>query len=56
MAMICDRAFVEFCRKHMEQENLAQNSIKDIKVVLKSVEESGLLNTLADLTPANVRA
>ncbi len=50
------QSFVEFCRKHMEQENLAQNSIKDIKVVLKSVEESGLLNTLADLTPANVRA
>lgn len=50
------QSFVAFCRKHMEEENLAKNSLKDIKVVLDSVEKSGFLNTLADLTPANVRA
>jgi len=48
--------FVEFCRNHMKNENLAKNSIKGIKVVLDSVEESGILKTFADLTPTNIRA
>lgn len=50
------QSFVEFCRKHMEQEDLAPNSIKDHKVVFKAVEASGMLNTFADLTKANVLA
>jgi site-specific recombinase XerD len=48
--------FVEFCREHMAKENLAKNSIKGFNVVFDSVEASGILNTLADLTTANVVA
>ena len=50
------QSFVKFCRDHLEQENLAKNSIKDTKVVLNAVEASGILKTLADLTKANVFA
>ena len=50
------QSFVEFCRNHMEEEDLAKNSIKNFNVVFDSLEESGILNTFADLTPTNVRA
>lgn len=50
------QSFVDYCREHMNKEDLRPNSLKNIRVVLASVEESGLLKTLADLTPANVRA
>lgn len=50
------QSFVEFCREHLEKENLAKNSIKDHNVVFNFVEASGCLNTLADLTKANVIA
>lgn len=50
------QSFVKFCRDHLEQENLAKNSIKDTNVVLNAVEASGILQTLADLTKANVFA
>ena len=50
------QSFVKFCRDHLEQENLAKNSIKDTNVVLNAVEASGILKTLADLTKANVFA
>jgi site-specific recombinase XerD len=50
------QSFVDFCRNHLEQENLAKNSIKGFNVVFDSVEASGILNTLADLTTANVVA
>ena len=50
------QSFVEFCRDHLAQENLAKNSIKGFNVVFDSVEASGILNTLADLTTANVVA
>ena len=48
--------FVDFCRDYLEYENLAKNSIKDINIALNSVEASGILNTLADLTPQKIRA
>ena len=50
------QSFVEYCREHLKQENLAKNSIKDTNVVLNAVEASGILKTLADLTKANVFA
>ena len=50
------QSFVEYCREHLKQENLAKNSIKDTNVVLNAVEASGILKTLADLTKANVIA
>lgn len=50
------QSFVEFCRNHMQDENLAKNSIKNFNVVFDSLEVSGILNTFADLTPTNVRA
>lgn len=50
------QSFVEFCREHIEKEDLAPNSIKDHKVVFNAVEASGLLNTFADLTKTNVLA
>lgn len=50
------QSFVEFCREHMEKEDLAPNSIKDHKVVFNAVEASGMLNTFADLTKVNVLA
>ena len=50
------QSFVEFCRNHMQDEDLAKNSIKNFNVVFDSLEESGILNTFADLTPTNVRA
>ena len=50
------QSFVDFCLDHVEKEDLADNSIKDIKVVLNMVKESGCLNTFADLTKANVIA
>lgn len=50
------QSFVEFCRRYIETENLRPNSRKGFKVVFDAVERSGLLNTLADLTPVNVRA
>lgn len=50
------QSFVEFCREHLEKEGLAKNSVKDHNVVFNAVEESGILNTFADLTKANVIA
>lgn len=50
------QSFVEFCREHLEKEGLAKNSVKDHKVVFNAVEASGILNTFADLTKANVIA
>ena len=50
------QSFVEFCREHMEKEDLAKNSIKDHNVVFNAVEASGCLNTFADLTKPNVLA
>ena len=50
------QSFVAFCREHLEKEGLAKNSVKDHKVVFNAVEESGILNTFADLTKANVIA
>jgi hypothetical protein len=50
------QSFVEFCRDHMEHENLAKNSIKDHNVVFNALEASGILKTFADLTKANVIA
>ena len=50
------QSFVEFCREHIEKENLRPNSLKGFKVVFDSLETSGILKTLADLTPANVNA
>ena len=50
------QSFVEWCLERLEKEGLAKNTIKDHKVALKLVKESGYLNTLADLTKANVIA
>ena len=50
------QSFIEFCREHLEKEDLAKNSIKDHNVVFNAVEASGMLNTLADLTKTNVLA
>ena len=50
------QSFIDFCRDHLEHENLAKNSIKDHNVVFNAVEASGILKTLADLTKANVIA
>jgi len=50
------QSFVEFCREHMENEDLRPNSIKNFNVVFDAIEDSGLLKTLADLTPANIKA
>ena len=50
------QSFVEFCRETLAKEDLRKNSIKGFNVVFDAVEESGILNTLADLTPANVIA
>ncbi len=50
------QSFVQFCRDHMNNENLAKNSVKGFNVVFDSLEQSGILVTLADLTPANVCA
>lgn len=50
------QSFVEFCREHLEKEGLAKNSVKDHNVVFNAVEDSGILNTLGDLTKANVIA
>jgi len=50
------QSFVEFCREHLEKEDLAKNSIKDHNVVLNMVETSGIIKTLADLTKTNILA
>ena len=50
------QSFVEFCRESLAKEDLAKNSIKNFNVVFDAVEESGILNTLADLTSTNVIA
>ena len=50
------QSFVQFCREHMAKEDLAKNSIKDHNVVFNAIEASGILNTLQDLTKANVIA
>ena len=50
------QSFVAFCREHLEKEDLAKNSVKDHNVAFNFVEASGCLNTLADLTKANVIA
>lgn len=50
------QSFVRFCREHIEGENLRPNSLKGFRVVFDSVEASGILNTFADLTPANITA
>ena len=50
------QSFLDFCREHLEKEDLAKNSIKDHNVAFNHVEASGILNTLADLTKANVIA
>ena len=48
--------FVEYCREHLKQENLAKNSIKDHNIVFNAVEASHCLDTFGDLTKANVIA
>lgn len=48
--------FVDWCLERLELEGLAKNTIKDHKVALNLAKESGYLNTLADLTKANVIA
>lgn len=50
------QSFVQFCCEHMDKEDLAKNSIKDHNVVFNAIEASGILNTLQDLTKANVLA
>ena len=48
--------FTEFCRKRLERERLARNSIKDILVVLRAVDLFGRLQFLRDLTKDNIIA
>lgn len=48
--------FVDYCLDHVEKEGLAKNSIKDTKVALNLVKESGYLKTFADLTKSNIIA
>ena len=50
------QSFYDWTLERLENEGLAQNTIKDTKVVLNLVKESGYLNTFADLTKANVIA
>lgn len=48
--------FIAYCRESLEKEDLRKNSIKNFHVVFDAVEESGILKTFADLTPANIIA
>lgn len=50
------QSFVEYCRTAIQKEGLAKKSLKGFHVVFNAVEESGILKTLADLTPKNVLA
>lgn len=50
------QSFGQFCREHMDKEDLAKNSIKGHNVVFNAIEAFGILNTLQDLTKANVLA
>lgn len=50
------KKFTEFCRKRLERERLAKNSIKDILVVLRAVDLFGKLHFLKDLTRVNILA
>ena len=50
------QSFVDWCLDRLEKEGLAKNTIKDHKVALNLVKESGFLNTFADLTKPNVIA
>jgi site-specific recombinase XerD len=50
------QSFVDWCLERLENEGLAKNTIKDHKVALNLVKESGYLQSFKDLTKANVVA
>ena len=49
-------SFLEFVRDFQTQENVTKQTMKHKRVVLRSIENFGLLRTFEDLTPANIMA
>lgn len=50
------QSFVGFCEDYIEKEDLRPNSTKNFRVVFESIKESGMLKTLSELTPTNIKA
>lgn len=49
-------SFIEFVRDILEQENCALGTMKHKRVVLRSLEDFGRIQTFEDLTPSNIMA
>ena len=51
------QSFYDFCLNYSQNnETLKSNTWKHFKTVFDAVAESGIIKTLADLTPTNIRA
>ena len=50
------RNFIEFMRGEVKREKLREGTLKHKKLVIDTLESYGKIKTLADLTPANIRA
>ena len=50
------RSFIEFMREEIKREKLRDGTLRHKKLVIETLECYGKIRTLADLTPANIRA
>lgn len=50
------RNFIEFMREEVRREKLRDGTLRHKKLVIETLECYGKIRTLADLTPANIRA
>lgn len=50
------RNFIEFMRDEVQREKLRDGTLRHKKLVIETLECYGKIRTLADLTPANIRA
>lgn len=48
------RSFPEFIEEYLKKEGLSEGTSKHVKVVVESLNKSHMLQTFADLTPANI--
>ena len=50
------RSFIEFMRSEIKREKLREGTLRHKKLVLDTLVSYGKIKTIADLTPANIRA
>ncbi len=51
-----ERDFIEFMRSEIKREKLREGTLRHKKLVLDTLVSYGKIKTIADLTPANIRA